>query len=87
VRRDQRGKGVGRALMEKLIDSARAIGKHVMVAGITANNAESIRLHEKLGFEHVGLLKEVGMKFGAWLDLAFMQLKLDARPTPGDAST
>jgi phosphinothricin acetyltransferase len=84
VRRDQRGKGVGRALMEKLIDSARAIGKHVMVAGITANNAESIRLHEKLGFEHVGLLKEVGMKFGAWLDLDFMQLKLDGRPSPDD---
>jgi L-amino acid N-acyltransferase len=87
VRRDQRGKGVGHALMEKLIDGARSIGKHVMVAGITADNAQSIRLHEKLGFEHVGHMKEVGMKFGAWLDLAFMQLKLDARPSPDDAST
>jgi len=82
VRSDQRGKGIGRALMEALIVRARSIGKHVMVAGIEANNADSIQLHEKLGFEHVGHLKEVGMKFGAWLDLAFMELTLDARPSP-----
>ena len=83
VRNDQRGRGIGVALMQALIGRARLIGKHVMVAGIEANNAGSIGLHEKLGFEHVGHMKEVGMKFGAWLDLAFMQLKLDARPSPG----
>ncbi|MEM5338155.1 GNAT family N-acetyltransferase [Paraburkholderia azotifigens] len=82
VRGDQRGKGLGRMLMQALIVRAQSIGKHVMVAGIEANNADSIRLHEKLGFEHVGHLKEVGMKFGAWLDLAFLQLKLDNRPSP-----
>ena len=82
VRNDQRGRGIGVALMQALIDRARAIGKHVMVAGIEANNAGSIGLHEKLGFEHVGHMKEVGMKFGAWLDLAFMQLKLDTRAAP-----
>lgn len=87
VRSDQRGKGIGRALMQMLIGRAQSIGKHVMVAGIEANNADSIRLHEKLGFEHVGHLKEVGMKFGAWLDLAFMQLKLDARPSPEATQT
>ncbi|MDR3097713.1 MAG: GNAT family N-acetyltransferase [Paraburkholderia sp.] len=83
VRGDQRGRGIGMALMQALIGRARSIGKHVMVAGIEANNAGSIGLHEKLGFEHAGHMKEVGMKFGAWLDLAFMQLKLDARPAPG----
>jgi L-amino acid N-acyltransferase len=87
VRSDQRGKGIGSALMQRLIVNAQSIGKHVMVAGIEANNAGSIKLHEKLGFEHVGHLKEVGMKFGAWLDLAFMQLKLDARPSPDAAGT
>ncbi|ACC75434.1 N-acetyltransferase family protein [Paraburkholderia phymatum] len=87
VRGDQRGKGLGRSLMQALIGRAQSIGKHVMVAGIEANNANSIRLHEQLGFEHVGHLKEVGMKFGTWLDLAFMQLKLDDRPTPDAAST
>jgi len=82
VRGDQRGKGIGRMLMQTLIGRAQSIGKHVMVAGIEANNVGSIQLHEKLGFEQVGHLKEVGMKFGVWLDLAFLQLKLDARPTP-----
>jgi L-amino acid N-acyltransferase YncA len=82
VRNDQHGKGIGKALMLALIDRARAIGKHVMVAGIEAGNTGSIRLHEKLGFENVGLLKQVGMKFGKWLDLAFLQLTLDGRDKP-----
>ncbi|WP_186080714.1 GNAT family N-acetyltransferase [Burkholderia gladioli] len=82
VRDDQRGRGLGPQLMAVLIERARAIGKHVMVAGIEANNAGSVRLHERLGFVHTGTLKQVGMKFGKWLDLTFMQLTLDARPTP-----
>jgi phosphinothricin acetyltransferase len=85
VRTDQRGRGVGGALMGELIERARQIGKHVMVAGIEAENHGSIRLHEKLGFEQVGLLSEVGMKFGRWLDLAFLQLRLDERPQPNDS--
>lgn len=79
---DQRGGGIGRHLMEALIERARAIGKHAMVAGIEAGNAGSIALHKKLGFAEVGLLPQVGCKFGRWLDLAFLQLTLDARPTP-----
>jgi phosphinothricin acetyltransferase len=82
VHRDQRGGGIGRALMVELIDQARALGKHVMVAGIEASNEASIRLHHKLGFESVGHLKEVGTKFGRWLDLAFLQLTLDGRTDP-----
>jgi len=79
VRADQRGNGVGKLLLLELIERARGLGKHVMVAGIEAGNLASIGLHEKLGFEHVGHLKEVGVKFGAWLDLAFLQLILDSR--------
>lgn len=79
---NQRGGGIGRALMIQLIERAKDLGKHVMVAGIEAGNTASIRLHEKLGFENVGLLSEVGTKFGNWLDLAFMQIKLDDRDTP-----
>ena len=82
VRADQRGKGVGEALMHALIKRARRIGKHVMVAGIEARNVGSIRLHDKLGFEHVGHLKQVGTKFGCWLDLLFLQLILDERTEP-----
>ncbi|MGI6245305.1 MAG: GNAT family N-acetyltransferase [Pseudochelatococcus sp.] len=84
VRADQRGNGIGKALMTALIERAKSIGKHVMVAGIEAGNTGSIRLHERLGFKHVGHLKEVGTKFGAWLDLAFLQLTLDARTVPDE---
>ena len=82
VRGDARGGGIGRALMLALIDRARAAGKHVMVAGIEAGNAGSIALHERLGFRHVGLMPQVGAKFGRWLDLAFLQLVLDPRERP-----
>ena len=48
-----------------------------MVAAIDASNSGSIRIHERLGFTRVGLLPQVGTKFGSWLDLAFLQLILD----------
>lgn len=73
VRGDQRGKGLGPVLMEALIERARAGGKHVMVAAIESGNAASIRLHERLGFVVTGQMAQVGMKFGRWLDLTFMQ--------------
>ncbi|KAB8066942.1 GNAT family N-acetyltransferase [Janthinobacterium violaceinigrum] len=82
VHPDCRGAGIGLALMVELIARARGIGKHVMVAGIEAKNGGSIALHKKLGFVEVGLLPQVGTKFGAWLDLAFLQLTLDARSDP-----
>jgi len=82
VRADRRGGGIGKALMQALIGRARTIGKHVMVAAIEAENKGSIALHEALGFQRTGLMPQVGMKFGRWLDLAFLQLILDDRPTP-----
>ena len=82
VRADSRGAGVGKALMVELIARARGLRKHVMVAGIEAGNAGSIALHKQLGFEEVGLMRQVGTKFGAWLDLAFLQLQLDTRSDP-----
>ncbi|WP_305848990.1 GNAT family N-acetyltransferase [Phyllobacterium sp. 628] len=77
VHKDARGGGIGKTLMLALIDKARELGKHVMVAGIESGNEASIRLHEKLGFQTVGHLPEVGTKFGKWLDLTFMQITLD----------
>ncbi len=82
VHKDCRGAGIGKMLMVALIERARRIGKHVLVAGIDAKNVGSIELHKKLGFEQVGLLTEVGTKFGVWLDLAFLQLKIDSRADP-----
>jgi phosphinothricin acetyltransferase len=78
IRVDRRGQGLGRALVGELMLRAAGLGKHVMIAGIDADNAASILLHEKLGFERVGRLKEVGFKFGRWLDLELLQCMLPA---------
>jgi L-amino acid N-acyltransferase YncA len=69
--------GVGHDLMMRLIARARAMNKHVMVAGIEAANEASLRLHARLGFAQVGHLRSVGRKFDRWLDLIFMQLMLE----------
>lgn len=82
VRADARGKGLGTALVGALFEPARALGKHVMIAGIDAANAGSIRMHERLGFRRGAVLREVGWKFGRWLDLEFMQRYLDAPGAP-----
>ena len=77
VHTDHRRKGVARALLPHLIEAAKRIGKHVMVGGIDAANAGSIALHEAFGFAPVGLMPQVGFKFGRYLDLLFMQKILD----------
>ncbi|MFF5624676.1 GNAT family N-acetyltransferase [Microbacterium sp. MYb72] len=82
VRGDQRGRGIGKALMNELIARARAIGKHVMVAAVASENTGSIVLHERLGFVETGRMPQVGVKFGRWLDLTFLQLALDDAPAP-----
>ncbi|KAF6683019.1 GNAT family N-acetyltransferase [Pantoea sp. EKM20T] len=82
VHKDVRGKGAGAALMQGLIQLAREAGKHVMVAAIESENAASIALHKKLGFIESGRMTEVGTKFGRWLDLTFLQLRLDERKRP-----
>lgn len=76
------GKGLGRKLLSRLIDEARRCGKHVMVAGIESQNAASIRLHHSLGFTVTAQMPPVGVKFGRWLDLTFMQLQLDEHAAP-----
>ena len=83
VRADCRGQGIGRALVLDLLARAAGQGKHVMIAGIDADNAVSIRLHRSLGFTDVGHFHEVAFKFGRWLDLVFMQCIL---PTTLDSA-
>ena len=85
VHPDHQGKGLGRSLLVALIKEARSLNKHVMVAGIEAQNQASLHLHETLGFVTTGQMPQVGTKFGRWLDLTFMQLQLDDRRDP-DAS-
>jgi L-amino acid N-acyltransferase len=76
VHRDFRGAGLGKILMQALIERAASNGVHVMIAAIESGNAASIALHEKLGFRIAGTFSEVGTKFGRWLDLTCMELKV-----------
>lgn len=75
VDKEARGGGIGRALMEALLARAKEAGVHAMIAAIEADNAPSIALHERLGFFHTGRYREVGTKFGRWLDLVTMQYR------------
>jgi len=68
-----RGRGIATGLIEALAERARGLGKHVLVAGIAADNEPSLALHRKLGFSETGRMTEVGFKFGRWLDLVLMQ--------------
>jgi len=70
------GRGLGTALLKSLIGAATESGAHVMMACIEAGNAPSVALHERLGFELVGTAREVGTKFGRWLDLTIMSRAL-----------
>jgi L-amino acid N-acyltransferase YncA len=73
VHPDHLRKHVGSALLADLIARAKAIGHHTIIAGIDAEQAPSAALHGSFGFVQVGLLKEVGFKFGRWLDVIYMQ--------------
>lgn len=84
VHKDHRGEGLGQALMRKLIEHARQQNLHVLVGGIDLSNEGSVRLHEKLGFEHTGTIKQAAFKFGRWLDLGFFQLILETPDEPVD---
>ena len=79
IRADQRGRGVGSALMRVLIQRAVEQGKHVMIGGVDADNDASLRFHERLGFVPAARLHQVGFKFNRWLDLVFVERILDAR--------
>ncbi len=84
VHRQHRGRGVGRALVSRLIELAEQQQYHTLIAGIDSANSASIALHEKLGFVEAGAIKEAGFKFGRWLDLVFYQRLLTTPHAPID---
>jgi len=69
-----RGRGIGKLLMPPVIEAAGDLNMHAIIAGIDATNEVSLRLHKSFGFEEVAHFKEVGYKFGKWLDLKFLEL-------------
>ena len=82
VRAPHRGKGVGKALLERLVAEARRLGHHALIARIVSCNQSSVRLHERFGFQTVGTWREVGWKFDSWLDLLVMELIFDPGQPP-----
>ena len=76
VRRDCHGRGIGRLLLLHVLELARTSGFHTVIARIEAGSTASRTLHESCGFQLVGIEREVGRKFGRWLDSAIMQCLL-----------
>ncbi len=77
VRKDQRGRGVGLALMPELIAQARRIGVCVLLARIALPAPASLRLHESAGFKRIGTMRRVGEKFGRIIDVEMLDIHLD----------
>lgn len=73
-----RGRGVGKLLVPPLIDAARAMGMHTILAGVSGDNEVSLRLHEQFGFVRVAQFREVVYKFDQWLDVIYLQHFLDS---------
>jgi L-amino acid N-acyltransferase YncA len=78
VHRDHQGRGIGKTLLAELVRVGRAHGFHAIFARIVGGHESSVALHRALGFEVVGTEREVGRKFGKWLDIVVMELLLTA---------
>jgi L-amino acid N-acyltransferase len=84
VAADARGKGIGKLLIPPLIEAAEKLDMHTIIASIDATNESSLNLHKGFGFEEVANFKQVGYKFGRWLDLKFLQLILKTPAQPSE---
>lgn len=74
VKHDALGKQIGTKLYTELLSQLKEQNYHIVLGGLTLPNDSSVKLHEKLGFKQVAHFKEVGLKFGKWLDVGFWQL-------------
>lgn len=77
VKASHRGRGIGRQLKQAIIEEARRLGYHTLIAGVAEGNEVSLHLNQSFGFEVVGTFKEVGKKFGKVLDVTYLQLMLN----------
>jgi L-amino acid N-acyltransferase len=74
-----RGLGAGRELKLRIIEQARGLGYHTLIARVAEGSNASLHLNEEAGFRHVGTLKEVGRKFGRLVDVHILQLMLEPK--------
>lgn len=77
VDKNHHGKGIGKILLQKIIDEAKIRGVKTLIAVIDSENIGSIKMHEKFGFYFAGRLKNVGYKFDKWLDIVYYQLDIE----------
>lgn len=70
------GRGIGSALMRDMVERAKGLGHHTIIAAVDSEQPASMALHKKFGFLHAGLLREAGFKFGKWLDALYLQRML-----------
>lgn len=77
VKKEHQGKGIGRKLMKEVLGKGRKAGLHTVIARIAEGNEISVHLHRAMGFKHIGIMKEVGKKFGRLLDVHLMQKLYD----------
>ena len=73
VHRNQRGKGIGKKLLEIITLEGKRVNNHTILSRISAGNEISIHIHEQIGYRHIGIMKEAGMKFGRYIDVHMMQ--------------
>jgi L-amino acid N-acyltransferase YncA len=76
IHKDSRGQGISKILLSEIIALAKTAGMHALIAGVDSENEVSLLLHLKFGFVEVARFKEVGFKFGRWLDLVFLEMLL-----------
>lgn len=84
VRADCRGQRVGQRLYARLLEQLAALGYHQACAGITLPNDASVALHESVGFQRVGVFRDIGFKFGAWRDVGYWQRALQPAGGAGE---
>lgn len=77
VKSDYRGHGIGRELAQAIVDEARRLKFHTLIARVAGESTVSLHLSNSVGFEEIGIMKEVGMKFGRLLDVHILQMMLD----------
>lgn len=87
VHEAHRGRGIGKALIRAVIREGQTRGLHTILARIAEGNAISVRLHESVGFHHIGTMREVGSKFGKRLDVQLMQLIFENASTPDQGTS
>ena len=84
VQKEHRGKGLGKMILQEIINAAVKQEYHCLIAGIDSTNQTSIRLHQSSGFKSCGKIRQVGYKFSQWLDLEFFQLLLETPRNPNE---